>query len=47
MKRVTEYVRIDDEVIYQGDPYKIIDPVRWTANIYKEEHKYNESLSFL
>ena len=45
MERVTEYVKIDDEVISQGDPYTIIDPVWWTANIDEEEQKYNESLS--
>jgi hypothetical protein len=45
MERVTECVRIDDEVINQGDPYAIIDPVWWTANIYEGEQKYNESLA--
>ena len=44
MERVTEFVRIDDEVINQGDPYTIIGPVWWTANIYEGEQKYNESL---
>ncbi len=45
MKMVTEYVRIDDEVINRGDPYEIIDPVRWKVNIYEGEKKYNESLA--
>lgn len=44
MESITEYVSIDDEVINQGDPYAIIDPVWWTANIYEGEQKYNESL---
>jgi hypothetical protein len=42
---VTEYVKIDDEVISQGDLYTITDPIWWTANIYDGEQKYNESLA--
>ena len=45
MKRVTEYIRIDDKVIEQGDPYAIIDPVWWTINIYEGEQKYNASFA--
>ena len=45
MEKVSEYVRIDDEIINQGDLYAIIDPVWWTANIYEGEQKYNESLA--
>jgi hypothetical protein len=37
MEIVTEYLKIDDEVISQGDLYTITDPIWWTANIYDGE----------
>ncbi len=45
MKFVIEYIKIDDRVIDEGDPFKIIDPVWWTATIYDGEQKYVESLT--
>ena len=45
LQTVTEHVRIDDEVIDQGDPWAVIDPVFWTADIYDGEAEYNNSLA--
>ena len=45
MKTVTEYVKIDDKVIDAGDPYTIMDPLDWIANIYDGEQQYHASLA--
>jgi hypothetical protein len=45
LQTVTEHVRIDDEVIDQGDPWVVIDPVSWIVNIYDGEAEYNNSLA--
>jgi len=42
---ITEHIRIDDEVIDKGDPWAVIDPVRWATNIYDGEAEYNNSLA--
>lgn len=43
LKRVVEYIKIDDTVIDTGDPYEIIEPVWWTVNIYEDEQAYARS----
>jgi hypothetical protein len=43
--RVPVHTRVDDEVIDQGDPYSVIEPVWWTADIYHGEAEYNKSLA--
>jgi hypothetical protein len=43
MKKVIVHITIDDQVINAGDPYDVIDPVWWTANIYGDWHKYDDS----
>ena len=45
LQTITERVRIDDEMIDQGDPWTVIDPVSWTVNIYDGEAEYNNSLA--
>jgi len=45
LQTIREHVRIDDEVIDQGDPWAVIDPVFWTADIYDGEAEYNNSLA--
>lgn len=45
METVTEYVKIDDEMINLEDPLVVIDPVWWSGNIYDGVGKYNESLA--
>jgi len=42
---ITVHVRIDDEVIDQGDPWAVFDPVWRQANIYDGEAEYNKSLA--
>jgi hypothetical protein len=42
---IVERVVVDDDVINKGDPDAVIDPVWWTADIYEDEQKYNESLA--
>ena len=37
-------VVIDDDVIDAGDPWEVIDPVYWTANIYDGVAEYEASL---
>ncbi len=45
MRPITQYITIDDVAINRGDPYEIIDPVWWTANIYAGELEYLKSLA--
>jgi hypothetical protein len=41
----SEHVVVDDAVIDRKDPFEIIDPVWWTADIYEDERRYNQSLA--
>lgn len=43
-KYTKEFVVIDDSLIGKGDPFEIIDPVWWTANIYESYSEYEKSL---
>jgi hypothetical protein len=45
LEKTTEHLVIDNAVIDKGDPSTVIDPVWWTADIYDDERRYNESLS--
>ena len=45
MKTTIEHVVVDDAVIDRKDPYEVIDPVWWTADIYEDERRYNETLA--
>lgn len=42
---VTEHIKVDDEVIDKGNPFKVIEPVWWTADIYDGEAQYDTSLA--
>ena len=42
---VTVHIRIDDEVIDGGNPWKVIEPVWWTVDIYDGEAEYESSLA--
>ena len=41
---VTEHIKVDDEVIDKGNPFKVIEPVWWTADIYDGEAQYEYEL---
>ena len=43
-KYTKEFVVVDDSLIAKGDPFEIIDPVWWTANIYESYSDYEKSL---
>lgn len=44
MQYETVHVRVDDATITAGDPWKVIDPVWWMANIYDGPDDYEMSL---
>ena len=44
MRYETVYISIDDEVIAAADPWAVIEPVWWSANIYDGPNEYERSL---
>jgi len=42
LQMITEQIRIDDEVIDEGDPWVVMDPVWWAVNIYDGEVAYEK-----